>query len=435
MKTNKKTSYPSEKTHEGATSPRITVKQQLRRSVMSCLLWEDSFYEDGESIADRISNLVAKSKAEDVAALAVEAREQFKLRHVPLLLVREMARNKDQRHLVGDTLNNVIQRPDELSEFLSIYWKDQKDAPIAAQVKKGLAKAFAKFNEYSLAKYNRDADIKLRDVLFLCHPKPKDKEQEDLWNRLVNNELKTPDTWEVALSSGADKKNTFTRLINENQLGALALLRNLRNMVDAGVERKVITKGIMEMKTERVLPYRFISAARYAPDYETELEQAMYKCLDGVEKMSGHTSLLIDVSGSMGSTISGKSEMTRIDAACGLAILLREICESVSIHTFSSKTVQVPKRRGFALRDAVKNSQEHASTMLGSALDHINYGENADRLIVITDEQSSDKVNAPKTKGYMINVANYKNGVGYGSWKRIDGWSESIVRYIAENER
>lgn len=435
MKTNKKTVQPSEKTHEGAVSPRITVKQQLRRSVMSCLLWEDSFYESGVSIATRISDLVAKSKAEDVAALAIEAREAFKLRHVPLLLVREMARNEKQRHLVGETLNSVIQRPDELSEFLSIYWKDQKDAPLAAQVKKGLAKAFAKFNEYSLAKYNRDADIKLRDVLFLCHAKPKDKEQESLWKRLINDELKTPDTWEVALSSGADKKETFTRLIKENQLGSMALLRNLRNMIDAGVERKVITKAIMEMKTEKVLPYRFISAARYAPAYETELEQAMYKCLEGIEKMAGHTSLLIDVSGSMSDKLSLKSEMTRIDAACGLAILLREVCESVDVHTFSSNTVQVPNRRGFALRDAVKNSQEHASTMLAEALEDINYGANADRLIIITDEQSSQKINDPKTNGYIINVASYKNGIGYGSWNKIDGWSESVVQYIVENER
>jgi 60 kDa SS-A/Ro ribonucleoprotein len=39
-------------------------------------------------------------------------------------------------------------------------------------------------------------------------------------------------------------------------------------------------------------------------------------------------------------------------------------------------------------------------------------------------------VPAPKGKGYVINVASYKNGVGYGKWTHIDGWSDSVVEYI-----
>jgi len=457
MKTNIKTNRPVIYTHEGARASRTSNLNALRRSVMACLLWEDSFYESGEEIAKRIASLVKLNKPADVAAVAIEAREQMKLRHVPLLLVREMARNPEQRLYVADTLARVIQRADELSEFLSIYWKDGKDQPLAAQVKKGLAQAFAKFDEYQLAKYNRDADIKLRDVLFLCHAKPADvtsagkvvkslatkgyqrgavrRHAKSVFTRLVNDELKTPDTWETELSAGADKKATFERLIREGKLGALALLRNLRGMTEAGVDRKVITDALTSMKTERVLPFRFIAAARFAPQFEPQLETAMFKCLEGVEKLPGLTKLLVDVSGSMDSAISGKSDLTRIDAACGLAILLREICEDVEICTFSSGTVGVPARRGFALRDAIKNSQPHSSTMLGSALGVLKHGQGAERLIVITDEQSGDAVGAPQTKGYMINVAAYKNGVGYGKWNHVDGWSESIVKYIAELER
>ena len=80
-------------------------------------------------------------EAAKVAALAVEAREQMKLRHAPLLLVREMARHKTHRALVAETLAQVIQRADELAEFVAIYWKDGKP-PLSAQVKKGLAQAF-----------------------------------------------------------------------------------------------------------------------------------------------------------------------------------------------------------------------------------------------------------------------------------------------------
>jgi hypothetical protein len=35
----------------------------------------------------------------------------------------------------------------------------------------------------------------------------------------------------------------------------------------------------------------------------------------------------------------------------------------------------------------------------------------------------------------MINVATDKNGVGYGPWTHIDGWSEGVVDYIREFER
>lgn len=430
MKTNTKTRKDPVFTHEGARAKNINIQSQLRRSVMACMLWEDEFYESGVEIASRIADLVKKNDPAFVAALAIEAREEGKLRHVPLLLVRELARNEDQRHVVADTLARVIQRPDELAEFLAIYWKDGKDQPVASGVKKGLARAFTKFDEYALAKYNRDGDVTLRDVLFICHAKPKDMAQAKLWQRLVDDELAIPDTWETELSSGGDKKEVFTRLLAEGKLGALAFLRNLRNMAEAGVDRKLVLNYVASLDVSRVLPFRFIAAARYAPWMEAELETAMIKCVAGAEKLRGTTQLLIDVSDSMNAQISSKSDLMRMDAACGLAILLREICETVSVATFSNSLVTVPNRRGFALRDAIVNSQRHAGTRLGQALQAIDGGSSADRLIVITDEQSHDRVSDPKTKGYMLNVASNQNGVGYGKWTHIDGWSESCVKFI-----
>jgi 60 kDa SS-A/Ro ribonucleoprotein len=419
------------RTHEGAAAKNISPELQLRRSVLACMLWEDQFYEDGVAIAGRIRELVAKVPAEKVAALAIEAREKMKLRHAPLLLVREMARLATHRQLVAETLTRIIQRADELSEFVALYWSEGKQ-PLSAQVKKGLAAAFTRFDEYALAKYNRAAPVKLRDVLFLCHAKPLDAAQAALWRRLVEGELATPDTWEVALSAGADKREAWERLLSENKLGALALLRNLRNMAEAKVSAQLIADGIARMKTERVLPFRFIAAARYAPQWEAELEKAMLRSLEGQSKLPGKTVLLVDVSGSMDAQLSRRSEMRRNDAAYGLAVLLREIAESVSIYTFSDKLVRVPSRQGFALRDALNSSQPHSGTYLGQALKGID--EKYDRLIVITDEQSHDPVPNPKALGYMINVASYQNGVGYGAWMHIDGWSDSVIEYIRAAE-
>jgi 60 kDa SS-A/Ro ribonucleoprotein len=426
-------------THEGARARRFTPEMELKRALMNCLLWENQFYEDGVAIAERIKALVPKVDPARVAALAIEAREVMKLRHAPLLVVREMARHEKHRVLVADTLAQVIQRPDEMTELLAIYWADalgpqqqRKRQPVSAQVKKGLARALVKFDAYQLAKYDRDGAVRIRDVLFLVHAKPRDADQEKVWKQLVDGELASPDTWEVSLSSGKDKRESFERLIAEKRLGGLALLRNLRLMQKAEVPRQTIADAIDAMRTDRVLPYRFITAARYAPDFEPELESAMLKSLKGYVRLPGRTRLLIDVSGSMFATLSTQSEMTRAEAACGLAILAREVCDEVEIFTFSNDVVKVPPRRGFALRDAVINSQSHGGTYLGKAVTEID--RKGDRLIIFTDEQSHDKVSDPKGRGYMVNVASYQHGVGHDAWTRVHGFSEAVIAWIAASE-
>jgi 60 kDa SS-A/Ro ribonucleoprotein len=417
------------RTHEGAPARHLTNEAQLRRSVLACLLWESQFYEDGVEITGRIAELVPKVEPECVTALAVEARERMKLRHAPLLLVREMARHKTHRGLVAETLERVIQRADELCEFVAIYWKDGR-VPLSGQVKKGLAAAFPKFDEYQLAKYDRSGPIKLRDVLFLCHAKPRDDQQAGVWKKLIWGRLAVPDTWEVALSSGADKREAWTRLLAENKLGALALLRNLRNMREAGVEDEFVLAALRAANPGRVLPFRFLAAARYCPQWEAALEQLMLQSVAEQQKLTGKTVVLVDVSGSMNWALSKRSEMKRTDAGYGLAVLLREIGERVAVYSFSNHLVEVPARRGFALRDAIEASQAHNGTYLGRAVEELNATERYDRLIVITDEQAHDTVPNPKGKGYVINVASFKNGVGYGKWTHIDGWSESVVEYL-----
>ena len=82
---------------------------------------------------------------------------------------------------------------------MAIYWADvlgpeqqRKRRPLSAQIKKGLARALTKFDAYQLAKYDRDGAVRIRDVLFLTHAKPKDAEQEKVWKQLVDGELPRP---------------------------------------------------------------------------------------------------------------------------------------------------------------------------------------------------------------------------------------------------
>lgn len=424
----------TETTHEGARAARINDEQQLRRSIMACMLWEDEFYEDGTAIAERIATLAKTIPFEKVAAIAIEAREQMKLRHVSLWLTVALLKARHGGRKMGDLIARVCQRADEPAELLAMYWKGQEQAPVPKQLKLGLARAIAKFDEYQLAKNNKDGAVKLRDVLFLSHAKPANAERAALYKRIAENTLATPDTWEVALSGGADKKETFLRLMAEGNLGGLAFLRNLRNMAESGVPKQAVLDYAPRAKIDRVLPFRFVAAARALPQWEDVIEPMMLSVTDKQKKLAGRTLLLVDVSGSMDAAISSKSQMQRIDAACGLAILLREIAADVSIWTFSNALAQVAPRRGFALRDAIVNSQQHGQTYLGRAVHSMNQREEYDRLIVITDEQSNDAVENPKGRGYVLNVASNKNGIGYGKWTHIDGWSESVIDYIRQSE-
>lgn len=468
MKTNTRITAPPVYTHEGAPAARISEYAQLRRSVLSCLLWEKSFYESGESIADRIATLAANVPAPKVAALAVEAREAMKLRHVPLLLCTVLAKIGSGSSLVSDTLANVIRRADEPGEFLSLYWRNGK-TPLSKQVKKGLAKAIAKFSAYQLGKYNGDAAVKLRDILFLTHAKPKDigdnaskmiggvskpnykrgevmRHEGTLYSKLVEGTLESPDTWEVALSSGKDKCETFTRLLQEGKLGYLALLRNLRNMVASGVDTQLIRDAILARKgAEVVLPFRYVAAARACPQLEPYIDQALSEAIAELPVLPGKTIVLADVSRSMLEKLSGKSDLTRMDAACALASLING---DVRMFSFSNRLVEVPPRRGMAGVDALMKSQEFNGTALFDSVAEVQARLTYDRLIIITDEQA----NAPNigyvqgrltrmpgvkpgTKGYCINVGIDKNGVGYGPWTHIDGFSEAVLRWIIEFEK
>lgn len=444
MRTNIKISTPPPRTHEGAVARRDTDVQKLYRLVMANMLFEDQFYVDGKTVADQIKALVATIPFDDAAQIALKARYDMKLRHVPLLITRELLRKKAGRKM-GDLIESVIGRVDELSELVALYRADGgKSEP--AQLKIGLARALKKFDAFQLRKYaNKEGGVTLKDVIFMCHPRPKDEAQKDLFDKIVKGELKGADTWEVKLSAGADKGETFTEMLTPNpetgkiKLGAMALLRNLRNMKESGVPSNLIREGIKKMNVERVLPFRFISAANYAKEHEDVLEQAMFKCLAGEEKIKGKTVLLIDHSGSMhGCKVSGKSDIDRFDAATAVGMILREACEEVRIFAFSDDAKEVPTRRGFALRDAVLNAMPWGGTRVANSVNTVNkLVPDYDRIIVITDEQSFDGSGSPLANklGYMVNVAAYQNGIGFGSWTTINGWSEAIIDYIRELEK
>ncbi len=425
----------------------------LRRAVMTCLLWEDLFYQSGSQVAKNIRDLIPQVDPEKVYWIAVEAKHLQKLRHVPLYIASVMAGLDTHKHLVSQLLETILVRPDEFAEFLAIYWKNGR-TPISAQIKRGLANAFSNFNEYQFAKFRGDRnEIKLRDVMRIVHPKPKTQEKAVLYKKILDNTLETPDTWEVALSSGADKKTTWERLISERKLGALAFLRNLRNMNSVGVSKTAIRNGIEALNPKWLLPLHFLSAAKYAPEYEQELENLMIKMFENTPKLPGYTIFVVDVSGSMGSIISDKSEFNRLDVAKAMAMIASHLTEKFSLYITAGddgarihSTKRISPRRGFGTMSAIsENSRKvgKGGIFTRQCLEYIREQEDdvtPDRIIIFSDSQDCDSINkTPKPFGkrnYIVDVSAHSHGVNYeGIWDaEISGWSEHFIDFIMAME-
>lgn len=425
------------RTFEGAPARKTTGMEELRRAALSCLMWENTFYESGSDLAERLANCVPRVDPEELGGFIVDLRTEYNLRHVPLFLVTEMCKYDSHKEYVRRIIQLMVTRPDDVTELLAMWWKDGKK-PLSMQLKRGIADVLGNFTEYQLGKYQNKGAIKLVDVFNVVHPKPPSATHKKLWKKFIDGKIATPDTWEVELSKNGNSGAAWMRLIDEKKLGGLATLRNLRNMQNVFVGDDYIRKAIAQANYSRVLPFRFVAAARHAPKFEPELEKQMFGVLTEQKKLEGRTKLLVDVSASMNWDLSSKSDMNRLNAACALAMILREICYEVEVVTFSNNVAHVPSRHGFALRDAIINSQHHGGTHLGAAVRKMNQQQQHnryDRLIVFTDEQSSDYVPGPDfDKAYMVNVATNQNSVTFGSWVSVNGFSEKIVDFIHEYE-
>lgn len=459
-RTNTKTKVPVFSTERlaggfGMLAATQTPESELRRLVMACLLWEDIAYATGNQVAEDIKAIIPKVKPQVCFEIAVAARTEQKLRHVPLFVIREMCRYPEHRKFVRQALKLVCTRPDQLTEFLSIYWKTNNGKKaICKQAKLGLADCFDNFDEYQLGKWNRDSDIKLRDVMFLCHPNPKTPEQALLFKKLTDGTLATPETWEVGLSAAKtneEKALVWERLIENKKLGALATLKNLRNMQEV-LPKSSVRKAIANASPSMLLPIDFIKAVDHAGDFVRDIENLMFSCLSQYKKLAGETIFVLDVSGSMGVPVGGKTAYSRIDVGISMAIMAMEMCESCVIyltagsdHASLHKTMKITPHRGFGLASEIRGkipTLGGGGIFTRQCLEYINKEEKVtpDRVIVFSDSADCDRSKVlPKPfakNNYIIDISSHKNGVNYkGIWTaEISGWSEHFLKFISEIE-
>ena len=427
---------------DGKPAAIVTAERALERVTLANLMWEKLAYVDGNAASDTMKELVPKVSTEFLTKLIFKCRFEQKLRHTPLYLSVLMAMDSKHRSYCRQVIGDICTRADMMAEWIAMYQETADTRTMPKQAKLGLADAFGKFNASKFAKYKGSGrEVSLKDAMALVHPRPANAAQSALYAQIKNDSLPTPNTWETRLSAGANKKEVFTDLIQTDEIGAMAFLRNLRNMEDAKVSPKLIRAGFKQLNGGWLLPKDYLAAAVHAPKYLREIESMMLRSLSELPKLKGHTVLGIDTSGSMSVKISRKSEFSRQDVAVSIAILAAEICESLSVYVTASRHAPVKLARGFALKDNIENASRSCGgggIYTRQFMDYVDGQEleRPDRVIVFSDSQDCDRDRRlPKMvgeKNYIVDVSSHKNGIDYkGTWDaNVSGWSDSFLTYI-----
>ena len=472
--------------YEGEKGFVLTPQLELYTAVATAGL-SGQFYEKAGDKMQRLRKLITENDPDFVAKLAVYAREKMYLRSVPLVLTVELAKQARGNGIVSKLVSRVVQRADEITELLAYYAmaNERKNVKklnkLSKQLQKGLAEAFNKFDEYQFAKYNRDAEVKLKDALFLVHPKAKDEAQQLLFDKIVKDELKIPYIWEVELSVlGQQKFETnnlkqaafrekWEELIFSNKMGYMATLRNLRNMLEAEVSKAALNKVCEYLGDEKAvanskqLPFRFLAAYR-------ELKQLkngrVSKVLDALEtavlqsaaNIAGYDEsikvvIAADVSGSMQKPISAKSKVQNYDIGLMLAMLLQNRCENVISGMFGDKwkVINVPKTNILSNVDEFHRREGEVGYSTNGYLvvkDLLQRNKVVDKVMIFTDCQLWNSNNsgenianlwkqykklAPGAKLYLFDLAGYGNvplNVLRDDVFLIAGWSDKIFNVL-----
>ncbi|WP_315819821.1 TROVE domain-containing protein [Paraflavitalea speifideaquila] len=468
--------------YEGEKAFALTPEMELYTAVVTTSL-SNKFYEGSLERLERIRVLISICDPAFVARLAIYAREVLNLRSIPLVLAVELARLHQGDRLVSRLTNRVVQRADEITEMLALYGQANKRSGrkqlnrLSKQVQGGLATAFNKFDEYQFAKYNRSAQVTLKDALFLVHPKAKDEDQQAIFNKIAEDGLNSPYTWEVELSAlgqlryvnDAVRKAAFCEkweeLIFSKRLGYMATLRNLRNILEANVSVEAIDQ-VCEYLTDpgaiaksRQLPFRFLSAYRelkavphgQAGKVLEALEKAVQFSTANIAGYDEATNVLIaaDVSGSMQKTISSHSKVQNFDIGLMLAMLLQYRCANVITGMFGDtwKVINLPRKQILANVDEFHRREGEVGYSTNGFLvvkDLLQRKKMVDKLMIFTDcqlwnpDNSTDNIAnlwlqykrvSPHAKLYLFDLAGYGNTplkVQHNDVYLIAGWSEKI---------
>ena len=443
---------------EGHVAYGMTDKAKLVTQVLTSFFNESKFYGDNSAEMQEVLKRVIQKDPQFVSNLAVFARREFNMRSVSHVLTAYLAHEEKGKPYVRNTVKGVSLRGDDVTEIMSFYLSTF-GKPIPNSLKKGINDVLTGFDEYTLAKYKGEGKaVKMRDLLCLCRPKPKDKAQEALWKRCLEGTLEVPVTWETQLSANGNNAKTWESLIDSGKVGYMAYLRNLRNILTANPRNvnKVLERiaDPVAVHKSRQLPFRFLSAYKSVANIGGSkvfdaLEAAIDASVDNLPYIPGTTVIAIDTSGSMDSAISVKSDIWCCDISMMLGVIANRICENAIVYTFDTSL----QKKAFSARGGIIYTVMHEAHAGGGTRMNLPFEQmirdrvNADRIIVISDNQCNIDIywRTPvqaladeyrRTTGndiwvHAIDLQGYGTQQFHGAKTNIvAGWSEKVFNFI-----
>lgn len=445
---------------EGHTAYGMADRAKLVTQVLTSFFNEKKFYGDNSAEMQDVIQRVIKKDPQFVSNLAVFARREFNMRSVSHILTAYLAHETNGKPFVRETIAGVSLRGDDVTEIMSCYLS-LFGKPVPNSLKKGINDVLAGFDEYTLAKYKGDGKaVKMRDLICLCRPRPANEEQAALWKRCLEGTLAVPETWETRLSKYGNNKQTWENLINSGKVGYMAYLRNLRNIIAAQPRNidKVYQKlaDPIAVKKSRQLPFRFLSTYKSLAGVGGSkvygvLEDAVLASVNNLPRLPGTTVIAVDTSGSMGSTISAKSDIRCCEVGMMLGVIANAICENSIFYTFDTdiKEKQLSPRNGILYCAMTEASAGGGTRMDLPFIQMIRNNVSADRIIIISDNQVNSagwwycrdtvQVLADKYRQrtgndiwvHAIDLQGYGTQQFYGKKTNIiSGWSEKVLDFI-----
>ena len=444
----------------GHSAYKMKDKEKLITQVLTSFFNESKFYGDNSADMQQTIKNVIKSDPQFVANLAVFARREFNMRSVSHILTAYLAHEAEGKPYTREVVKAVSLRGDDVTEimaaYLSIFGK-----PIPNSLKKGVADVLQGFDEYTLATYKGDGKaVKMRDLLCLCRPKPQTTAQAEMWKRCLEGELETPYTWETELSANGNNKETWEKLIDSNKVGYMAILRNLRNILNANPlnTNKVLDliQNPAAVKKSKQLPFRYLSAYKEVANIGGSrvldaLENAVEAACENVPRLDGTTVIAVDISGSMSSQISAKSDVMCYQIAMLLGLIANKICDNSHFFVFNNsiKRYAVSHRSGI-LQTALQAHCGGGTNMYLPFQVMIDANINADRVIILSDNECNRGGGWYSSRSPVQVIADeYRRKTGNDIWVHaidlqgygtqqfhgaktniIAGWSEKVFDFI-----
>lgn len=341
-----------------------------------------------ERRVQEIESMIEKVPADFAMNLAAYIRGEMYMRTAPVVMLAALAK---QGRLKKEAVPLVVQRADEITELMKAFQyitgkSELKKLP--KQLQKGIALAFQKFGKYGddlkqaaypFSKYNRQGkgSVTFLDVMRLVHPVPATEIQSQVFKAIKEGNLPMIDTWETQISAaGSDPKAKKAAWENwiDNDMTYMAALRNIRNVMQAGVSAAHFQKlvdliGNQEIAAKaKQFPFRFFSAYRmihgdprgvygrgqgfadelYARPYNLKglyaaLESAIEASTAGIPGFDylSQQSILIagDTSGSMTTPLSERSSVELYHVALVLGFVLQHALPNVTVGMFGNRWI------------------------------------------------------------------------------------------------